>query len=456
MPLAQLLVAFVTNCMVALLNAYAVRRLLDPPPWLGTFKRMGIYILITAGVSPAVVALGGAFVPILGGGSVQDYWLFWSLWYLANALPSVTLGPVLMIWLAGSPHWPGWKAFQVLEPAVIAIVLVVICVLSAELAGRFAPHIFLPAILLLPLPLILFASIRYGERGASGTILVIATTMTWFTLRGRGMFAGQDQEMSVLALQLFLTGLSIPILLLGAMVEELQNAGQTTRALAASLMRAQDEERRRIARDLHDSTGQNLIAASLIAGRLRDSLSTEAMPLLDELENNLKQSNRELRTVSYLLHPPYLDEAGLGLALRYYLEGFEEHSGIQVDLEIADIGRLAKDTELVIFRVVQEALTNVARHSGSSTAVIRLVRQNDEDAQILLTVEDFGKGINDRVLDSPSKVSSGLGLISMRERLAQIGGRLQIESTRGHTRLEAVIPPIEMPLGIMAFELSHI
>ena len=111
-------------------------------------------------------------------------------------------------------------------------------------------HIFSPAITLLPLPLILYASIRYGEKGASGTILVIATTLTWCTLRDRGMFAGHDQEMSVLALQLFLIGLSIPILLLGAMVEELRNAGQMTRTLGASLMRAQDEERRRNARDL--------------------------------------------------------------------------------------------------------------------------------------------------------------------------------------------------------------
>src|SRR5262249_31760993 len=151
-------------------------------------------------------------------------------------------------------------------------------------------HIFMPVILLLPLPLIVYASMRYGEKGASGTILVIASTMTWCTLRGRGMFAGHDQEKAVLALQLFLTGLSIPILLFGAMVEELRNAGKTTRALAASLLRAQDEERRRIARDLHDSTGQNLIAASLLAGRLRDSLAAGAMPVLHELEHNLKQS----------------------------------------------------------------------------------------------------------------------------------------------------------------------
>ena len=148
--------------------------------------------------------------------------------------------------------------------------------------------------------------------------------------------------MSVLALQLFLTGLSIPILLLGAMVEELRNAGNTTRALAASLMRAQDEERRRIARDLHDSTGQNLIAASLLAGRLRTASPARPCRFCTSSEQNLKQSNRELRTVSYLLHPLYLDEAGLGLALRYFLEGFEERSGIQVDLKIGEnIGRLA-------------------------------------------------------------------------------------------------------------------
>jgi signal transduction histidine kinase len=442
MPVPQLLVAFVTNCLVALLNAYGVRRLLGPSPWLGTFQRMGLYILITAGISPAIAALGGAFVPILGGGPIQDYWVYWSLWYLANALPSVTLGPVLLILLAEPPHWSGRKALlEILEPVAIIVGLIAICLLSTGVEGRSDLHIFLPAILLLPLPLIVFTSIRYGEKGASGAILVIAITMTWCTLGGRGMFTGQDEEMKVLALQLFLTGLSIPILLLGAMVEELRNAGKTTRALAASLMRAQDEERQRIARDLHDATGQNLIAASLLAGRLRDSLASEAMPLLQELEENLKQSNRELRTVSYLLHPPYLDEAGLGLALRYFIEGFEERSSIQVDLKIDEnLGRLAKGSELVVFRVVQEALTNVARHSGSTTAVIRLIRQSNKDGRILLTVEDFGKGMSGRTLDGPGPVSSGLGLISMRERLAQIGGRLQIESLEGHTLIQAVIP----------------
>ena len=168
MPVPQLFVAFLTNCLVALLNAYCLRRLLDPPS-LGTFKRMGFYVLITAGISPAIAALGGAFVPILGGGSVRGSWLFWSLWYLANALPSVTLGPVLLIWLAEPARRAGFTAYvQIVEPVAVGIGLVTICLLSAELAGRPA-FTYFSRHLLLPLPLIVFASIRYGEKGASGT-----------------------------------------------------------------------------------------------------------------------------------------------------------------------------------------------------------------------------------------------------------------------------------------------
>ena len=252
MAVPQLLVAFVTNCLVALLNAYAVRRLLDPPPWLGTFRRMGTlysdhrrhqprYSPPSAAPSCRFWEEGRSRTTGCSGRSGIS----------ANALPSVTLGPVLMIWLPSlSAGWDGRRHFSSSSPQPLPSRLIAICLLSTELEGMSTLHIFSPAIALLPLPLILYASIRYGEKGASGTILVIATTLTWCTLRDRGMFAGHDQEMSVLALQLFLIGLSIPILLLGAMVEELRNAGQTTRTLGASLMRAQDEERRRIARDL--------------------------------------------------------------------------------------------------------------------------------------------------------------------------------------------------------------
>jgi signal transduction histidine kinase len=248
---------------------------------------------------------------------------------------------------------------------------------------------------------------------------------------------------------MFLTGLSIPVLLLGALIDELRRAEQTTRGLAASLVRAQDEERRRIARDLHDSTGQNLIAATLLIGRIEAALPQAAQSAFRQLEALLQQSIREVRTVSYLLHPPLLDEAGLGLALRYFVEGFMERSGIAVDLEVSrGVDRLAPEIELVLFRIVQEALTNVSRHSSSPTARINLTREDALDGQrVVLTIEDAGVGMPDAggirgLLESAYNpyATHGVGLASMRERLHQVGGRFEITSMVGHTMIKAVVP----------------
>jgi signal transduction histidine kinase len=450
MPLPQLFVAFATNCMVALLNAYAVRRFVGDPPWFGNFRKACFYIVIAAGVGPAVSAFGGAFVPILGGGPVADYWRFWSHWYLANALPNLTLGPVLLIWFSDRALWTGWRpSRRQIEPAVLVLALVGVCLVAAGAAGRLPGNSLLPAVLFLPLPLVLWAAIRFGEKGASGTILIVAVMLTWRTLHGRGLFPGEDPERSVLALQLFLTGLSIPVLLIGALIDELRSAERMTRALAASLVRAQDEERRRIARELHDSTGQNLIAATLIAGRLDAALPPASRPVLRQLEDVLQQSIREVRTVSYLLHPPLLDEAGLGLAIRNFVEGYKERSGIDVELDIPpDAERLPPNTELVLFRIVQEALTNVSRHSGSPTARLSLAREDAMDGpNVVLTVEDAGQGMPDVRASRRSSTrrngaggTQGVGLASMRERLHQIGGRLEIHSTVSGTTLTAIVP----------------
>jgi signal transduction histidine kinase len=442
MPQLQLLVAFATNCMVAVLNAYSVRRFVGDPPWFGTFRKALVYIVIATGISPAVSALGGAFVPILGGGSFAEYWVFYSHWYLANALPNLTLGPVFLIWYSDSARWMHWKlGRRHLEPAVVALALVCTCIAAVVAAERFAANSLLPVALLLPLPLILWSAVRFGEKGASAAVLVVAVILTWRTLHGGGLFPDETPERSVIALQLFLTGLSIPVLLLAASIDELRRTERTTRELAASLVQAQDDERRRIARDLHDSTGQNIIAATLLAGRIENAVPDAARPAFRQLEEMLQQSIRELRTASYLLHPPLLEEAGLGLALRNFVDGFIDRTGIAVELELPPkIDRLAPETELVLFRVVQEALGNIARHSMSKTAVIRLERRSAPVGQIaVLTIEDAGKGMPD-VTGARLSTAVGVGLASMRERLHQIAGQLRIQSALGHTILTATIP----------------
>jgi signal transduction histidine kinase len=356
---------------------------------------------------------------------------------------------VFLIWINESARWSrSILSRRQIEPALLAVTLAGVCFLAAEVVGRLATGSFLAPMLLAPLPLVLWAAVRYGEKGASAAILIVTVVLTWRTLREPSLFPGEEPERSVLAVQLFLIGLSIPVLLLGALIDDLRRAGRTTRELAASLLGAQDRERRRIARELHDSTGQNLIAGTLIAGRMQPLLPSQAQPLMRQLEEVLQQAIREVRTVSYLLHPPLLDEAGLGTALRCYVDGYVERSGIAVDLDVAaDFGRLPADTELALFRVVQEALTNVGRHTNSATARIRLLRQDRPSGPAaILTVEDAGAGVPRTGMRNliPRRTAlsgkQGLGLASMRERLEQIGGRLEVVSEPSGTCIKAIIP----------------
>ena len=173
---------------------------------------------------------------------------------------------------------------------------------------------------------------------------------------------------------------------------QLAAANEELRRLSGQLLRLQDEERRKIARDLHDSTGQDLVALATMLGQLRGSIPSverKSRRLLSECKALADRCIREVRTLSYVLHPPVLDQAGLGDAIRDYVEGFTKRSGIQVELELSPrLGRMARDVELALFRVVQEALTNIQRHSGSQQAKIRIDRNSD----LTLEISDLGRG----------------------------------------------------------------
>ena len=222
----------------------------------------------------------------------------------------------------------------------------------------------------------------------------------------------------------------------------LEATNQGLRQLSARLLRVQDEERRRIARDLHDSTGQvvallsmNLFALEIEAGKLDPELAKS----IAENAQIVNQVSGELRTISYLLHPPLLDEMGLESALRWYLEGFGQRSGIKVSLELAcDFGRLSADLETAVFRVVQECLTNIHRHSESPTAAVQLYQSS---GKLILQIKDEGKGIPAAKL---SVISSsgvpGVGLRGIREQIKDFHGELEIMSDEKGTHVKVAIP----------------
>jgi PAS domain S-box-containing protein len=226
----------------------------------------------------------------------------------------------------------------------------------------------------------------------------------------------------------------VRLLVIAVDVRARRQAAHRLAQLSGRLLQMQDEERRRIARELHDSTGQHLVALSMNLSMILSNSSGLDPRTRERLEQCLAlagSSARETRTMSYLLHPPLLDELGLDAALRGYIDGYSERTGIRVDLDLpSHIGRLSREIEIALFRIVQEGLANIHRHSGSPTATLRLTHHAN---RVELKLADFGRG-----LASASRI--GVGIAGMRERARQLGGRLSIASSQAGTTLHVVLP----------------
>lgn len=224
--------------------------------------------------------------------------------------------------------------------------------------------------------------------------------------------------------------------ILETQVEQRTNA---LRLLSARLMRVQDEERRRIARELHDSLGQYLAAAKINL----DVLASEKQDLaihLREAQYLIERAISDMRTLSHLLHPPLLDEAGFGTAAKWFVEGFGKRSKIATSLEMpAKLDRLPQEVEIALFRILQESLTNVHRHSGANQVEVHLTK---DGSVITLVVQDYGKGIPRDILDrfAKSGTNVGVGLAGMRERVKELGGKFELQSGKKGTILKVVIP----------------
>jgi len=220
--------------------------------------------------------------------------------------------------------------------------------------------------------------------------------------------------------------------------QELAEANERLSELTSNLLHMQDQERRRLARDLHDSIGQILAAIAMNIGTLtRQPLPDDALRLLTDNNQLVDQVSREIRTISHLLHPPLLEDAGLAPALDLYVTGFSERSSIPVKLDLPeDLPRLSQDLEISLFRLVQECLTNIHKHSGAKSAAVRLAFSN---GNVILTVSDDGRGI------APGK-AHGVGLTGMQERVRQLDGSLKVSSSSHGTVVTAVLPATQARL----------
>jgi len=232
---------------------------------------------------------------------------------------------------------------------------------------------------------------------------------------------------------------------------KLHDSEKSLRQLSLRLLQTQDEERRRIGRELHDSVGQYLVGLKMKVDSLKsvaERTRREDIGELAECSQMIEEAIKEVRTISYILFPPMLEELGLKSAIPWYLEGFTKRSGIKTTFEVSpEFDRIRGDLELALFRVLQESLTNVHRHSGSSTAIVRLCSNG---ATVVLQVADEGKGTLAKNLEGPAQDlmgAFGVGLRGMSERMRQLRGDLQISSTEGGTTVTATLPLCDSAAG---------
>ncbi len=242
----------------------------------------------------------------------------------------------------------------------------------------------------------------------------------------------------------------MPLILLSMQDEterrEAELAASRSGVMSARLMRVQDDERRRVARELHDSTAQSLAGLMMNMNQMSRMLQKSDPKILATLAESRKladESIREIRTISYLLHPPLLEDSGLASAMRWFIDGFSNRSEIRVKLVLpARMPRLADASELALFRIAQEGLTNVHHHSGSKSAVIQITITS---SQVILLIADKGKGLPADIWKREDGIvkTSGVGIASMRERARELGGTLEFDSSRRGTALRAILPLVK-------------
>jgi PAS domain S-box-containing protein len=563
-PLLVMLCQVGTNAGLAVLAAIAVRTVIGTPPRLDNLRNVAAFILL-AGIAATAIACAVAVWLFQLTGWSTDFWLSWRQRVLGHVFPMITIPPlVLSVYfgqLVGARDAP-WRSYAELAIVMIGVLAVSIPAFGWEPQGAG----YMPALLLAPLPFLLWAAVRLGVGGVSLALLAVAAAALANAFLGRGPFVVQSPQ--VLSLQIFLVAISIPLLLLAALVEDWRRAEETLRqtqgrmgvaaastdtglwqyefstaqlwatehcrsmfglqadapltqqaflgavhpadrAAAVATLQAgmakgetprsefrvilpggelrwylatahtefnerrepvrvsgivrdvtprkkaeqeaeqlservlvlQDEERQRIAQELHDSTAQHLLAIGLNLATLRTRMAADAetLKLFEEIDGLLEESTRELRTFTYLLHPPRLENDGLHATLQNFVDGFGRRAGLRTALTSDRTAEaLPLPLQRSILRVVQEAFANVHRHASASHVSVNL---KCIEKRLHLVIRDDGRGVEGSSGHRDGRPSSlGVGIAGMTARMQQFGGKLDIRSGSRGTIVHAVVP----------------
>jgi signal transduction histidine kinase len=395
---------------------------------LDSFKAFAKYFFIAVLLAPAVSAF------VAGFGCAGPYWLHWRIWFLLNALTFLTFGTAIFGWLRPLPVWPRKYTHWQLEAAALFGALVLREILMYFVPWRATPLVVVYSLI----PLLLWAALRFGSVGVSTSMVLVAVISSWATVHQRGPAANATPEYNSLSLALFLVITAIPFLLLAVEVEERERARLIQRALGGRLIYAQEQERKRIARELHDDISQKLALITLElqkANHLPKASVAEMKRHLAEVQKHCSEVALDIHSVSRQLHSSNLEYLGIAGAIGSFCREFSEKYDLVIEFTERDVPkRIADDSALCLFRIAQEALTNARKYSGIQKLHVELTGKADE---VRLTVRDRGVGFDVEQV----RRTGGLGLVSMEERVNLVRGSLSVHSRPGAgTTIVAVVP----------------
>lgn len=429
---------FISNTSEALIAAFCISLLMDPSKMFDSVRGVFMFVVFAVLVAPFATSFLDAFVVIVTGWG-RSYWSLSTERFWTNALAVLTIVPtVVLLKTNGRSLIQKLRIGRCCEIAFVALAIVSITAAVFRFESVFLTTA--PALWYAPLPLLLWISARYGTGGLSMSALVIALMSTWYVIHGRDPFPYTSVAQNVLWIQVLLCILVVPLMLLSVVMAESRRTQTSLRVVSSKLIHAQERERARIARDLHDDIAQRLAMIAIEIQRFESEAPESGNKCRNrtaELHEAVVHISKTVHSLSHELHPSKVRYVGLVAAARAFCKDVSDKHNLEIDFRTDELpDPLSADISLCLFRVVQESVQNAVKHSGATRIQVQLRATSEE---IHLMVIDSGKGFDAKA----EMKAAGLGLISMQERMRLVKGEFSVQSqpNRG-TTIYARVPLI--------------
>jgi len=422
---------FISNSAEGLIGASLIVRFTRQESLFDTVRGVLTFVFCGVLIAPLLTSfLDAGAVVVTGWG--HGYWPLGAERFWTNALAQLTIVPAVVLagvrgisWFRNASSVRSWEAL-LLSLSTVLVSVFIFGFHSAFVATT-------PEVLYVPLPLLLWAAVRFRLAGLSLTLLCLVLISMWYTMHGRLPFPYASMQQNILSLQILFCLVAVPLMFLSVVIDEGHRTQESLQLVSTRLLNAQEQERSRIGRELHDDINQRLAMLSLELEELQENPS-EIEPRVKELRRQMAEVSNDVQALSHDLHSSKLEYLGVVAGMKSWCKEFAERQRMQIDFESDVPSTVPLEIGVTLFRIMQEALHNVIKHSGAREVKVQL---QEDSSEIHLIVSDLGRGFDPEAASQ----GQGLGLTSMRERIRLLNGTISIESKRsGGTTIYARVP----------------